>query len=192
MFSVVIRLSLEQALSYHITVTSHEYHSQAQSFVYRHISFKWVAIIALCSVFYQIAVNFIHILRGYFTGIGSIMRLPQCPWSNTEEYGLMNCMLSHELRWRQKVQSVWDILDLISSHVLPLQLAIMDMPTYAETEYFYINLSQTYRDYYDPEGLVSNDSVVWRYARPGGISLPQNLKWTWFQLCRHWRHRRLS
>ena len=52
MFSVVIRLSLEQALSYHITVTSHEYHSQAQSFVYRHISFKWVAIIALYSVFF--------------------------------------------------------------------------------------------------------------------------------------------
>ena len=30
--------------------------------------------------------NFIHILQGYFTGVGAIVRLPQRQWSNPERY----------------------------------------------------------------------------------------------------------
>ena len=37
-----------------------------------------------------ILVDFIHILQGYFTGTGAIIWLPQCQWSNLEEYGWMN------------------------------------------------------------------------------------------------------
>ena len=39
-------------------------------------------------------VDFTHILQGYFTGTGAIIWLPQCKWSNPEEYGLKG---SHEL-----------------------------------------------------------------------------------------------
>ena len=31
--------------------------------------------------------SFTHILQGYFTGTGAIVWLPQCLWSNPEEYG---------------------------------------------------------------------------------------------------------
>ena len=65
---------------------------------------------------------------------------------------------------------------MISSYKLSLQLAIVDMPTYAETEYFYTNLSQTYRDYYDPEGLAANDSVVWRNSWLRGLALSLQLR----------------
>ena len=33
-----------------------------------------------------------HILQGYFTGTGAIIRLPQCQWSNPEEYHWMSHM----------------------------------------------------------------------------------------------------
>ena len=29
----------------------------------------------------------IYVSRGYFTDTGAILRLPQCQWSNPEEYG---------------------------------------------------------------------------------------------------------
>ena len=33
--------------------------------------------------------RFVNILQGYFTGTGAIIRLPQCQWSNPEEYEYM-------------------------------------------------------------------------------------------------------
>ena len=34
-----------------------------------------------------VMIDFTHILQGCFTGTGAIARLPQCQWSNPEEYG---------------------------------------------------------------------------------------------------------
>ena len=40
-------------------------------------------------VSFRMYIPFTHILQGYFTGTGAIIRLPQCRWSNSEEYGSM-------------------------------------------------------------------------------------------------------
>ena len=37
-----------------------------------------------------ISIDFTHLLQGYFTGIGAIVGLPQCQWSNPEEFGWMD------------------------------------------------------------------------------------------------------
>ena len=43
-------------------------------------------------------VHFTHILQGYFTGTGAIIRLPQWQWSNPEGYGQMYHMNLQELK----------------------------------------------------------------------------------------------
>ena len=39
------------------------------------------------TLFCLVLIDFTHILQGGFTGIGAIIRLPQCQWSYPEEYG---------------------------------------------------------------------------------------------------------
>ena len=41
-----------------------------------------------CFCFVSVLSDFTHILQGYFTGTGAIKWLPQCQWSNPEEYGV--------------------------------------------------------------------------------------------------------
>ena len=36
-----------------------------------------------------------HVLQGYFAGIGVIIWLPQCQWSNPEGHGLNNLTSNH-------------------------------------------------------------------------------------------------
>ena len=51
-------------------------------------------------------VSFTHILQGYFTGTGAIIWLPQCQWSNPEEYGYINPVNVQEIisQWQNKAQ----------------------------------------------------------------------------------------
>ena len=46
----------------------------------------------LCYTLCSVSVHFVftHILQGYFTGTGAILGLPQCQWSNHEEYELIS------------------------------------------------------------------------------------------------------
>ena len=46
----------------------------------------YLCFVVLCNGL--LCIRLIHILQGYFTGTGAIIWLPQCLWSNTEEYGL--------------------------------------------------------------------------------------------------------
>ena len=47
-----------------------------------------------------------HVPQGYFTGTGAIIWLPQCQWSNPEEYGKTQPVLHHN-----KAQILWNILN---------------------------------------------------------------------------------
>ena len=51
---------------------------------------KWFCYASVCFVISHFLVDscnsFTHILHGYFTGTGAILWLPQCQWSNHEEY----------------------------------------------------------------------------------------------------------
>ena len=61
--------------------------------------------LAYCSCFVvlccgQLTSDFAHILQGYFTSTGAIRLLPQCQWSNPEDYGLidhMNPLRAHNI-----------------------------------------------------------------------------------------------
>ena len=44
----------------------------------------WTQFMFCCVLF---MINFAHVLQGYFTGIGAIIWLPQCLWSDPDEYG---------------------------------------------------------------------------------------------------------
>ena len=59
-----------------------------------------------------------HILQCCFTGTGAIKRLPQCQWSNPEEYGKtddMNPLRNYDITTINKAQYMhvlWDIMHL--------------------------------------------------------------------------------
>ena len=54
----------------------------------RILIYKYIINLVLYYAFLgEVLVDFTHIRQGDFTGTGAIIRLPQCHWSNPEEYG---------------------------------------------------------------------------------------------------------
>ena len=65
-----------------------------------------------------------HVLQGYFTGTGAILRLPQCQWSNPEGYGYNPPVPHHNkpstlyicsgiYSMRDSVYSLWPLINPI-------------------------------------------------------------------------------
>ena len=72
-----------------------------------HIEFKWYI--------------YAHILQGYFTGTGAIVRLPQCQWSKPEGYGHIDRHLTTPKH--SKARTVCILYQSASNHIKAQQSA---------------------------------------------------------------------
>ena len=89
----------------HGAIMGLEHNSRHCTWVDREHPIKYVPSVVQCFVVMESSIDmescetFIHILQGFFTGIGAIVWLPQCQRSNPDEYGY-NLALANNNRKR--------------------------------------------------------------------------------------------